>query len=71
MQNVYVEVIRLYPVVKDRMKIIVVTYILTALVYIIIGCIGGYGILDRKPIISGAKTIMGYFYANQWQPFIL
>jgi hypothetical protein len=68
---VFIDILRLHPVRENYMKIIIATYISGMVIYLIIALIGGYGIIDRHPVIIGASTIMGYFYASSWQPFIL
>lgn len=70
-QNIFVETLREHPNPKQRNSIICVVYAVGALIYFFIGALGGYGILNRQPIILGAKTIMGYFYADKWQPCLL
>lgn len=70
-QNVFVEILREHENKKDRIKIIFIAYAIGAAVFIFIGLMGGYGILDRKPVYQNTKTIMGYFYADRWQPFVL
>lgn len=71
MQNVFIQVLKLHPIAKNRKSILKVAYVITFFVYFIIGWIGGNGIVDRHPIIIGAKTILGYFNASNWQTFMI
>ncbi len=46
-------------------------FILGCAVYAFIGIFGGYGLLDRTPAYANPQTVMEYFYANNWQPFVI
>lgn len=70
-QNMFVEVLRSHPFPKHRTAIISIAYALGTIIYMYIGVAGGYGILDRVQIVPNSQTLMGYFYADRWQPFIL
>jgi hypothetical protein len=45
MQNVFIQILKLHPVVKNRKSILKVTYVIAFFAYIIIGWVGGNGIL--------------------------
>lgn len=70
-QTVFVPLVRAN---RDQSKgqfILLLSFLIGCSTYAYVSIFGGIGIKDRVPAYRQPQTVMEYFYADQWQPFVL
>lgn len=71
LQGVFVPILRKNQNQQKNAKLLWLSYIFACLTYAIIGYVGSFAILNRKPLSDHPQTVENYFPTNNWEVKII
>lgn len=70
-QTVFLPLVRANEDQSKGQLLLLLAFLLGCASYGYVCIFGGLGIKDRIPAYLSPQTVMEYFHADQWQPFVL